>query len=261
MHDRSPDRTRALSAPHPATIARDAAAGSHHPAAGGIRRITPADAEWPATLLLLGAAAGPPDGRAPAPQALWLSGHGAPASLTGRCIALVGTGLATPYGEHVAADLAHDLARRGWTVLSTGGHGIAAAAHRGALAADVPTIAVLGHGPDHTHSQSNAHLLRRIQDRGLLLSQYPPGSVPSRSRSLARDRLVVALARATVIVEAVAREDTLLLADWAAHLRRPLLAVPGPVTSAASAGCHRLLRTGDALLATDATAVLDVVAA
>ncbi|WP_114855242.1 DNA-processing protein DprA [Brachybacterium sp. YJGR34] len=217
----------------------------------GLRVIVPQDAEWPAGL---------DDLQATAPHCLWLHGPGRLDQLVGtRCAALVGSRAATPYGEDVAARLAADLAARGGTVVSGGAYGIDAAAHRGALAAgDGATLAVLAGGLDRLYPRGNTELLSRIRARHLLVSEAPPGTAPTRWRFLARNRLIAALTRATVVVEAGWRSGALSTARHADLLSRPVGAVPGPVTSAASAGCHRLIRERGAVLVTEPDELLDL---
>src|SRR5450756_1961145 len=149
------------------------------------------------------------------------------------------------------------LADAGWTVVSGGAYGIDAVAHRAALAAGGTTVAFLAGGVDRLYPAGNATLLAAIQESGgSLVSEVPPGSVPSKVRFLQRNRLIAAASRATVVVEAAWRSGALSTATHAAGLLRPVGAVPGPVTSAASAGCHRLLRDGCAVCVTDAADAL-----
>lgn len=172
---------------------------------------------------------------------------------------MVGARAATAYGEHVAADLGSGLADRGVTVVSGGAFGIDVAAHRGALAADGVTVALLAGGIDRPSPAGNLDLLERLADGGgALVAECPPGTVPSRSRFLQRNRLIAAVAGATVVVEAAWRSGALSTAARAGELLRPLGAVPGPVTSMASAGCHRLLRDGAAVCVTDAGEVVEL---
>ena len=133
-----------------------------------------------------------------------------------------------------------------------GAYGIDAAAHRAALASGGPTVAVLPCGPDHAYPREHAALFVEIAARGAVVSEYPPGALPDRRRFLARNRVIAALPRATVVVEAVRHGGTLVTARRASELGRPVMAVPGPVTSAMSAGSHDLIRTGQAVLVTSA---------
>jgi DNA processing protein len=175
-------------------------------------------------------------------------------------VALVGARAASAYGLHVAAELAFALAEAGVPVVSGGAYGIDAAAHRGALDAQAaPTVAVLACGVDVAYPRGNDQLLSRIAEHGVVLSEVPPGSAPTRVRFLVRNRLIAALAAGTVVVEAAPRSGSLSTAGRAADLVRPVMAVPGPVTSVSSAGCHELIRQG-ATLVTDAADVLEQLA-
>lgn len=217
----------------------------------GIRVLTPHDDEWPESL---------EDLQDTAPHCLWVTGPGHLDRMLGpRSVALVGSRASTPYGEDTAAHLASALAAKGGTVVSGGAYGIDAAAHRGALAADGGgTLAVLAGGLDRLYPRGNTALLEAIRDRHLLVSEAPPGTAPTRWRFLARNRLIAALSRATVVVEASWRSGALSTARLADQLSRPVGAVPGPVTSAASAGSHRLVRERGAVLITEPADVLDL---
>ncbi|KUH90628.1 DNA-processing protein DprA [Mycobacterium sp. IS-1556] len=224
----------------------------------GGRLLTADDDEWP--LLAFTGFAGVGDRRSQAhpPMALWAIGPAALDEVAWRAAAVVGTRAATAYGEFVAADFATGLAERDVAVVSGGAFGIDGAAHRSALAADGLTVAVLAGGIDVPYPAGHAALLRRIAEHGLLLSEYPPGVRPARHRFLTRNRLVAALAGATVVVEAGARSGAANTAAWARSLGRAVCAVPGPVTSAASVGCHALLRNA-AHIVTRAEDVVELV--
>lgn len=224
----------------------------------GGRLITPGEDEWP--VLAFAAfggttATGKPDCRPP--MVLWVLGPARLDEAAERATAIVGTRAATAYGELVAADLAAGLAERDVAVVSGGAYGIDGAAHRAALAAEGTTLAVLAGGIDVPYPAGHSALLHRIGAHGLLVTEYPPGVRPVRYRFLTRNRLVAALAGATVVVEAGLRSGAANTAAWARALGRPVAAVPGPVTSAASAGCHVLLR-GGAELVTRADEVLEL---
>ncbi|WP_239310474.1 MULTISPECIES: DNA-processing protein DprA [unclassified Frankia] len=230
----------------------------------GGRLLCPGDEEWPSVLSVLrdmrAADARTEPGE---PLALWVYGNGDLGQLCERAVAVVGARAATPYGTTVTADLASGLSERGWTVVSGAAFGIDAAAHRGALAAGGPTIAVLAGGVDIAYPRAHTELLTRIRDNGLLLSEASPGSPPYRGRFLTRNRIIAALARGTVLVEAGHRSGALNTARHARRLGRVVMAVPGPVTSALSVGCHRLLRTHreQTVLVTDAAEVCEEIGA
>src|SRR5215213_6373980 len=219
----------------------------------GARLVVPEDDEWPAWAvhaLSLRAAEEPeePKNRTPRtealipPLALWVRGAPRLDDFTDRAVALVGSRASTAYGEHVAAELGHQLAQRGWTVVSGGAYGIDGASHRGALAAGGPTMAVLANGVDRAYPAGHDTLLARIAATGLLVSEWPPGTAPHGHRFLVRNRLIAALSRGTVVVEAAARSGAQATARRAQRLGRTVMVVPGPVTSAMSVGCHELLR-------------------
>ena len=174
-----------------------------------------------------------------------------------RAIAIVGSRSSTAYGEHVAATLSAGVADAGWTVVSGGAYGIDARVHRAALAADGATVAVMAGGVDRLYPLGNADLLARVLETGAIVAEQPPGFPPHRSRFLTRNRIIAAAA-ATVVVEAAHRSGALSTAHHAAELGRPVGAVPGPVTSASSAGCHRLIRNG-AVCVTSPDDVLEMV--
>ena len=170
-------------------------------------------------------------------------------------VTIVGARRATSYGREIARELGQDLARAGMVVVSGLAFGIDACAHRGAIDGG-RTIAVLGCGPDVAYPASHRSLWRQICERGLVLSEFPPGATPWRWTFPARNRIMAALAGMTVVVEAATRSGSLITTDLAADLGRDLGAVPGPVTSRASAGPNALLAAG-AHVIRDAQDVLD----
>ena len=217
----------------------------------GIRLVCPADPEWPGGLDDLGPAR---------PYALWLRGHADLRLACARSVSMVGSRAATGYGAHVAGEIAADLGERGWVIVSGGAYGIDAAAHRGALVAGAVTIAVLACGVDYPYPAGHAGLFADVTAHGLVISEWPPGRHPARLRFLTRNRTIAALTRGTVIVEAGERSGALNTARHAAELGRPLMAVPGPVTSAQSAGCHRIIRDWGATCVTCAGDVIEMLA-
>ena len=193
----------------------------------------PGDGEWPTQLGDLGAA-----------EPLGLFVRGADLRLAAvRSVAVVGSRAASEYGLHVATELAAELAGRGWVVVSGAAYGVDAAAHRGALVSGGSTVAVLACGVDVAYPRGHAALLERVADGGgVVVSELPPGCTPTRPRFLTRNRLIAALSRGTVVVEAAHRSGALNTASTAVQLGRFLMAVPGPVTSPMSAGAHRILQ-------------------
>lgn len=213
--------------------------------------LVPGDAGWPAGVDDLG-----PE----APACLWVRGGRDLAGAAREAAAVVGARAATTYGGRVAFDLAAGLAARSAGVVSGGAYGIDAAAHRGTLAADGVAVVVLAGGVDRAYPAAHARLFEAVLAAGgSVVSELAPGGLPTRSRFLQRNRLIAAMTRATVVVEAAWRSGALSTAHHAARLLRPVGAVPGPVTSMASAGCHRLLRDGVAVCVTDADEVLELV--
>jgi DNA processing protein len=225
----------------------------------GIRFVTPASEEWPAGLADL-ASSPVLHERGGVPIGLWLRGPLRLDEATGRAVAVVGSRSATTYGARVAGDLAATVAEAGHGVISGAAFGIDQAAHRGALAVDGPTVAVLACGVDRAYPAAHTDLLAHIAEVGLVVSEAAPGFAPMRVRFLARNRLIAALAGGTVVVEAAVRSGALNTANWAAGLSRTLMGVPGPVTSASSQGVHQLIRARNALLVTDGAEVLEAVA-
>lgn len=213
----------------------------------GLRIIVPGESDWPSGLNDLGDRT---------PTALWVRGAGSflTTPLHDR-VTITGARAATGYGEHVAVELASDLASTERIVVAGGAYGIDRAAHSAALAVGGQTIAVLTGGLDRLYPTGNHGLLDRIGDVGLLVSEMAPGAAPTKWRFLARNRILGAISGATVIVEAGYRSGSLNVAARAAQIGRPVGAVPGPITSAASSGAHRLLREGIATLITDAADV------
>lgn len=217
----------------------------------GAHVVVPGDEEWPPRLDDLGDEA---------PLALWVRGR--LPDLTAS-LAVVGARAATSYGERVAAELAVGAADAHCHVVSGGAYGIDAAAHRGALGApttSATTVAVLAGGVDRLYPSGNDALLRRVIADGAVISELPPASAPTRHRFLARNRLIAAMTAATVVVEASHRSGARSTANHASRLLRPVGAVPGPVTSAQSAGCHAMLRDGQAIAVTTAAEALELAA-
>lgn len=219
---------------------------------GGGRFVIPGDPEWPSQLDDLG------DGR---PVGLWVRGSGSLRLLALRSVAMVGARACTAYGAHVAGELAAQLAERGWVVVSGAAYGIDAAAHRGTLAVGGATIGVLACGVDVAYPPGNAELIRRISEQGLVISELPPGVHPNRFRFVLRNRVIAALTRGTVVVEAAVRSGALSTARRARDLNRHTMGVAGPVTSALSAGVHALIRSGAATLVTDAAEIGELIGA
>ncbi|MGP5386965.1 DNA-processing protein DprA [Brachybacterium tyrofermentans] len=218
----------------------------------GMSTLIPTDTDWPHALNDLGPRA---------PYLLWTRGATSflAGALTDR-VTITGARAASEYGVQVTGQLAGDLANEERIIVSGGAYGIDAAAHRAALATGGATIAVLAGGVDRPYPRGNTDLLNRVGDLGALVSEMPPGASPTRWRFMARARLLGTLSGATVVAEAGFRSGSLLVPTEAHRHSRAVGAVPGPITSAASAGSHELIKRGRAEIITDTadvTAMLD----
>ncbi|TDT33050.1 DNA processing protein [Naumannella halotolerans] len=224
----------------------------------GARFVIPGDPEWPPRLADLDRVVA--RGRDQVhfggqPLGLWLRGRPLP---SGPVVAIVGSRASTGYGESVTVQLAAEAAEAGLVVISGAAYGIDTAAHRGAVAGGGRTIAVLACGVDRAYPSGNAAMLDHLGHHELIISELPPGSHPARSRFLSRNRLIAAIAEATLIVEAGHRSGARNTASWAIELNRHLLAVPGPVTSTTSATPNRLIKERQAELCSGIGDLLEV---
>ncbi|WP_406391829.1 DNA-processing protein DprA [Streptomyces sp. NBC_00887] len=215
----------------------------------GGRFVCPGDPEWPSQLDDLS------DAR---PIGLWVRGLPDLRLWALRSVAVVGARACTPYGAHMAASIGAGLAERGWVVVSGAAFGVDGAAHRGALAAGGATMAVLACGVDVAYPRGHAELIGRMVEQGLVIAELPPSEHPTRSRFILRNRVIAALTRGTVVVEAEYRSGSLVTARSAQRLGRYTMGVPGPATSGLSAGVHELLR-GEGVLVTDAAEIAELV--
>ena len=240
---RNPDLRRAFERWTPRLDEDAVALALRNAARIGARLLVPGDDDWPSGLADLGVHA---------PLALWALAPEGPLPPLGRSVAVVGSRSASAYGERVTTDATCGLADRGFAIVSGAAIGVDGVAHRAALASGAVTVAVLAGGLDRFYPAQHTDLLHRIAREGAVLSELPPGARPMRERFLKRNRVIAALARATVVVEAGARSGAMNTAGHAAELGRPLGAVPGSVYSATSAGTHRLLREYAAVLVRDA---------
>ena len=223
----------------------------------GYRFVIPGDDEWPTSLDELELAPTLHD-RAGPPVGLWLRGPGHLREVCEGAVAIVGSRSATTYGAAVASDLGAGCAEAGHAVISGGAFGIDQAAHRGALVRG-RTVAVLACGVDRTYPKASHDLIEHIARTSLVVSEAPLGGDPLKIRFLARNRIIAALATGTVVVEAARRSGALNTATWANHLGRTVMGVPGPVTSATSAGVHELIRSRGAQLVTRPAEVVEAV--
>ncbi|MFM9918708.1 DNA-processing protein DprA [Lacisediminihabitans sp. H27-G8] len=215
-----------------------------------VQLLVPGDPSWPTGVDDLGSHA---------PIALWLRGNGSALAAADHSIALVGARAATGYGEHITMEASAGLVDRGFAIISGAAYGIDGMAHRAALASSGQTVAILAGGVDRFYPSGHDALLARIVEAGAVISELPCGSPPTKWRFLQRNRLIAAASQATIVLEAGWRSGSLNTAGHAASLGRPIGSVPGPVTSAASAGCHRLIRDYLATLVTSAAEMAELV--
>jgi DNA protecting protein dprA len=223
----------------------------------GGRLVTPDDPEWPAEPLDAAfrfAASGKSDTLrsyqedAVPPHALWVRGSNL-RQLCAQAVSIVGSRAASNYGSHAARLISAGLIDHHWTIISGGAFGIDSAAHTEVLARGGTTIAVQACGLDRPYPRRNHDMLTTIaQHNGALVSEYPPGATPQRHRFLTRNRLIAALSSGTVIIEAAWRSGALNTLSWAAAFGKITMAVPGPITTAQSLGCHERIRNGDAAM-------------
>jgi DNA processing protein len=216
--------------------------------AGGLF-ITPEDSDWPNQL----------DDLVAPPIALIIRGQRDVLLSLEKSVAIVGTRNPTSYGVRVAGDLAASACDHDFAVVSGGAYGIDTAAHKGALAAEGVTVAVLGGGINSLYPSGNARLFQEIKETGLLISEAMPDVPAQPYRFLVRNRLIAALSKTTVVVEAAFRSGSIRTARDAAEILRPVFAVPGPITSPLSDGCHRLIAERVADIATSVSEILEVV--
>lgn len=193
------------------------------------RLLTPLDNDWPTQL----------DDLLAPPIALIVKGN--VAALHMNSLAIVGTRNPTSYGARIAGDFAAGFADREWGIISGGAYGIDSYAHKGALIAEGVTVAVVASGIDINYPAGNARLFAEICESGAMVTEFMPGHKALPNRFLTRNRLIAALSNATLVVEAAFRSGSLRTARDAAELLRPVMAIPGPITSPQSEGCHRLI--------------------
>jgi len=209
--------------------------------------LTPHSPDWPVALNDLNAI----------PIGLVVKGD--VSALTDKSLAIVGTRNPTPYGVRIAGDFAAGFVDREWSIVSGGAYGIDSAAHKGALIAEGRTIAVLAAGIDVAYPAGNARLFAEIAENGALVSEVLPGSHAIPSRFLTRNRIIAALAQATLVVEAAFRSGSLRTARDAAELMRPVMAIPGPISAPTSEGCHRLIGERAAEIVTSITDAVELI--
>lgn len=215
----------------------------------GARIVIPSDDEWPAGFASL----------ADPPLCLWVRGPLDLAAECDRSVSVVGARAATQYGLRQAAEVAAGLVDRRFAVVSGAAYGIDGAAHRGALAADGGTVAFTAGGIDRPYPRGHDDLFARLWREGLVATEVPPGSAPTAVRFIARNRMIATVSQGTVVIEAGLRSGSLNTARTANACCRAVGAMPGSVESPVSAGCHQLVRDGEATLVTDAAEVAELV--
>ena len=178
--------------------------------------------------------------------------------LSSKSLSIVGTRNPTPYGIRAASEFAAGFVDREWTIVSGGAYGIDSAAHKGALIAEGVTIAVTASGLDSPYPAGNQKLFEEIIESGAIVTEYLPGTIARPHRFLVRNRLIAALSKGTLVVEAAFRSGSLRTARDAAELMRPVMAIPGPITSPTSEGCHRLIGERSAELVTSIPDALEL---
>lgn len=193
------------------------------------RLITPIDDDWPKQVNDLAAP----------PIALILKGN--ISALLQQSLAIVGTRNPTSYGARIAGDFAAGFADREWAIVSGGAYGIDSYAHKGALIAEGVTVAVIASGIDINYPAGNTRLFAEICESGAMVTEFLPGQRALPHRFLTRNRLIASLSKATLVVEAAFRSGSLRTARDAAEIFRPVMAIPGPINSPTSEGCHRLI--------------------
>jgi DNA processing protein len=218
-------------------------------AANDARLITPIDDDWPEQVNDLAA---PPIG-------LILKGN--ISALHQKSLAIVGTRNPTSYGARIAGDFAAGFADREWAIVSGGAYGIDSYAHKGALIAEGVTVAVIASGIDINYPAGNTRLFAEICESGAMVTEFMPGQRALPHRFLTRNRLIASLSKATLVVEAAFRSGSLRTARDAAEIFRPVMAIPGPINSPTSEGCHRLIGERAAEIVTSVADAVEFVGA
>lgn len=211
--------------------------------------LIPGDAMWPSSVEDLVA---PP---------IALIAKGNLESLSMQSLAIVGTRNPTNYGARIAGDFAAGFVDREWAIISGGAYGIDSFAHKGALIAEGITVAIIASGIDVNYPAGNARLFSEICEAGAIVSEVMPGHPALPARFLTRNRLIAALSQATLVVEAAFRSGSLRTARDAAELLRPVMAIPGPINSPTSEGCHRLIGERAAEIVTSVADAVEFVGA
>lgn len=210
--------------------------------------MTPSDPNWPEQLN---------DLEPHSPFALWVRGDSSALGKLQQSVSIVGSRGATSYGEFATDSMVSALVPKGFSIVSGGAYGIDGIAHRSTLALRGNTVAVMAGGLDKFYPSGNSDLLRRVSQTGAVISEVPPGTIPSKWRFLQRNRLISALGQSTLVVEANWRSGALNTVSHCERLERPIYAVPGPITSPKSAGTNKLIAEGRAQLVVDGDDLLE----
>jgi DNA protecting protein DprA len=213
------------------------------------RLLTPIDQDWPVQVNDLAA---PPIG---------LIVKGNVSALHQRSLAIVGTRNPTSYGARIAGDFAAGFADREWAIVSGGAYGIDSYAHKGALIAEGVTVAVIASGIDINYPAGNSRVFAEICESGVMVTESMPGQRALPHRFLTRNRLIASISKATLVVEAAFRSGSLRTARDAAEMFRPVMAIPGPINSPTSEGCHRLIGERAAEIVTSVADAVEFVGA
>ena len=211
--------------------------------------LTPEEIDWPVSLNDLAAP----------PIALLIKGQRENLAHLENSISIVGTRNPTSYGVRIAGDFGVGVADHEWAVVSGGAIGIDAAAHKGCLVGEGITVAVLGGGFNKNYPATHERLFAEISESGILISEVMPDVPAIPHRFLTRNRLIAALSKATVVVEAAFRSGSLRTARDAAEIFRPVMAVPGPINAPTSEGCHRLIVERVAELVCSVSEIMELV--
>ncbi|MFH0410816.1 DNA-processing protein DprA [Corynebacterium sp. L4756] len=229
----------------------------------GARLITRDSPEWPEmaqAFSFYGNAEAPTnfDREAIPPNCLWVRGQPLKPNVA-QSVAMVGTRAITAYGTQATRALVADLAKHQWSIVSGGALGVDTVAHSAAIEMQTPTVAVAACGIDYDYPARNASLFHRIAQTGTIVSEYAPGTTPQRHRFLSRNRLVAAMTAGTVVVEAAYRSGALNTLNWAEALGKVAMAVPGPITTHGSLGCHQRIQEGRAQLVASGEEIRELV--
>lgn len=216
----------------------------------GGKLVTPKSKYWPEQLDDLGNGT---------PAALWALGDIYSLNATQSSVSVVGSRIISQYGKQATKDIVTALVKRDKAIVSGGAIGVDALAHEHSLVLGSKTVAVMAGGLDRLYPRQNQELFQQIQKSGLLISEVAPGVSPTKWRFLQRNRLIAALSQATIVIEAGVRSGTINTVHHANDIGRPVGAIPGPIHSVRSAGCHELIKAGKAQLISTPMDIADLI--